>query len=119
MLSLQQRIRRRAAAVQSRRRDSPCVGAFERHQAAYYAFEAALKTLGSVCVVQYAERGTHEELLVQGRLYKEIYDLQLKDQERLRRELLALGGIEERKDERWRRHAFAGAIPTGGVDTPM
>ncbi|MDX1662247.1 MAG: ABC transporter ATP-binding protein [Candidatus Promineifilaceae bacterium] len=27
------------------------------------------------------ERGTHEELLAQGGLYKEIYDLQLKDQE--------------------------------------
>ncbi len=66
-----------------------------------------------------AERGTHEELLARGGLYKEIYDLQLKDQARLRRELLALGGAEEREKARWRKPAFAGAMPTGGVDEPM
>jgi ATP-binding cassette subfamily B protein len=66
-----------------------------------------------------AERGTHEELLAQGGLYKEIYDLQLKDQARLRRELLALGGAEQREKALWRKPAFAGAMPTGGVDEPM
>jgi len=66
-----------------------------------------------------AERGTHEELLARGGLYKEIYDLQLKDQARLRRELLALGGAEQREKALWRKPAFAGAMPAGGVDEPM
>jgi ATP-binding cassette subfamily B protein len=35
-----------------------------------------------------AQRGRHEDLLTEGGLYKEIYDLQLRDQERLRRELM-------------------------------
>lgn len=38
-----------------------------------------------------AEQGTHEELLAVGGLYRDIYHLQLEDQERLRRELLMLG----------------------------
>jgi len=66
-----------------------------------------------------AERGTHEELLAQGGLYKEIYDLQLKDQERLRRELLALGGATEKAEAHWRRRTLAGALPAEGVDGPM
>jgi len=66
-----------------------------------------------------AEQGTHEELLARGGLYKEIYDLQLKDQARLRRELLALGGAEQREKALWRKPAFAGAMPAGGVDEPM
>ena len=68
-----------------------------------------------------AERGTHEELLALGGLYREIYDLQLKDQERLRRELLALGGVEEKEAEkvRWGKSAFAGAGPAGDADGPM
>jgi ATP-binding cassette subfamily B multidrug efflux pump len=66
-----------------------------------------------------AEQGTHEELLVQGGLYKEIYDLQLKDQERLRRELLALGGVAKMCAARWRRPAFAGATPDGDLDGPL
>jgi ATP-binding cassette subfamily B protein len=41
------------------------------------------------------ERGQHEELLAQGGLYREIYDLQLRDQERLRRELMQMGGLVE------------------------
>jgi ATP-binding cassette subfamily B protein len=44
------------------------------------------------------QRGRHEELLAKGGLYKEIYDLQLRDQERLRRELLQLGGLVECTD---------------------
>ncbi len=66
-----------------------------------------------------AERGTHRELLAQGGLYKAIYDLQLKDQERLRRELLALGGLEEQQRAQWKKPAFAGAGPTRDVDGPM
>ncbi|NPV66811.1 MAG: ABC transporter ATP-binding protein [Anaerolineae bacterium] len=38
-----------------------------------------------------AEQGTHQELLAAGGLYRDIYHLQLEDQERLRRELLMLG----------------------------
>jgi ATP-binding cassette subfamily B protein len=44
------------------------------------------------------QRGVHDELLAEGGLYKEIYDLQLRDQERLRRELMQLGGLVERKE---------------------
>lgn len=36
------------------------------------------------------QRGTHESLLAEGGLYKEIYDLQLKDQEQFRKEMLFL-----------------------------
>ncbi|MBN1138098.1 MAG: ABC transporter ATP-binding protein [Anaerolineae bacterium] len=39
------------------------------------------------------QHGRHQELLAQGGLYREIYDLQLRDQERLRQELLQLGGL--------------------------
>lgn len=41
------------------------------------------------------QRGTHEALLADGGLYREIYDLQLKDQESLQRERLVLGGEED------------------------
>jgi ATP-binding cassette subfamily B multidrug efflux pump len=54
------------------------------------------------------QRGRHEELLAEGGLYKEIYDLQLRDQERLRRELLRLGGLVECPD-RSRRVRVSGA----------
>ncbi len=40
------------------------------------------------------QRGTHNALLEQGGLYKEIYDLQLKDQEQFRREMLFLDEAE-------------------------
>ena len=40
------------------------------------------------------QRGTHDELLAQGGLYKEIYDLQLKDQEQFRREMMFLDEAE-------------------------
>lgn len=41
------------------------------------------------------QRGTHESLLTEGGLYKEIYDLQLKDQEKFRREMLFLDAEPE------------------------
>ena len=43
------------------------------------------------------QHGRHEALLAEGGLYKEIYDLQLRDQERLRRELLQLSGLVEKE----------------------
>lgn len=47
-----------------------------------------------------AERGTHQELLALDNLYAEIYRLQLADQERLKHELMALGGLLEQEDKR-------------------
>jgi ATP-binding cassette subfamily B protein len=41
------------------------------------------------------ERGTHRQLLQTGGLYREIYDLQLRDQERFRSELEALAEEEQ------------------------
>jgi ATP-binding cassette subfamily B protein len=49
------------------------------------------------------ERGRHEELLARKGLYREIYDLQLRDQERLRRELMQLGGLVELERAQARR----------------
>jgi ATP-binding cassette subfamily B protein len=46
------------------------------------------------------QRGQHEALLAQEGLYREIYDLQLRDQERLRHELLQTGGLVEPGDKR-------------------
>ena len=43
------------------------------------------------------ERGTHTDLLAKGGRYAEIYRLQLQDQERMRREMLASGGLVEQK----------------------
>lgn len=40
------------------------------------------------------QRGRHAELLAQGGLYKEIYDLQLKDQEQYRKEMMFLEELE-------------------------
>ncbi|MFP4323677.1 MAG: ABC transporter ATP-binding protein [Anaerolineales bacterium] len=42
-----------------------------------------------------AERGTHHELLAQDGLYKEIYDLQLADQEKVRRETMRLEDLAD------------------------
>ena len=47
-----------------------------------------------------AERGTHQELLAKNGLYADIYRLQLADQERLKHELMALGGLLERDNVR-------------------
>ncbi|MBN1641557.1 MAG: ABC transporter ATP-binding protein [Anaerolineae bacterium] len=60
------------------------------------------------------QRGQHEELLREGGLYREIYDLQLRDQERLRRELLQLGGLVECTDRR-RKVGVSGEGLFGGV----
>jgi ATP-binding cassette subfamily B protein len=49
------------------------------------------------------ERGQHADLLAQGGLYREIYDLQLRDQERLRRELMQMGGLVELERARTQR----------------
>ncbi len=40
------------------------------------------------------QHGTHDELLGEGGLYKEIYDLQLRDQEQFRREMMFLDEAE-------------------------
>ncbi len=41
------------------------------------------------------QRGTHDSLLEEGGLYKEIYDLQLKDQEQFRKEMMFLDSESE------------------------
>ena len=46
------------------------------------------------------ERGTHQELLNLNGHYAEIYRLQLEDQDRLKQELLALGGLVDKKDRK-------------------
>jgi len=60
-----------------------------------------------------AQRGKHEDLLAEGGLYKEIYDLQLRDQERLRRELLQLGGLVECRERPKRAGAGSGGLLEG------
>jgi ATP-binding cassette subfamily B protein len=59
------------------------------------------------------ERGRHEDLLEQRGLYREIYDLQLRDQERLRRELLELGGLVEERPPCPRQVAGSGRVFEG------
>ncbi|NLG72257.1 MAG: ABC transporter ATP-binding protein [Chloroflexi bacterium] len=51
------------------------------------------------------ERGRHEDLLRQGGLYREIYDLQLRDQEQLAEDLQQI-------------EALKGSLPTGRLDRP-
>ena len=46
------------------------------------------------------ERGTHQELLDVDGLYAEVYRLQLEDQEKLKKELMALGGLLEVTEKR-------------------
>jgi ATP-binding cassette subfamily B multidrug efflux pump len=43
------------------------------------------------------ERGTHRQLLESGQLYRQIYDLQLRDQENFRQEMAGLGRNEEKR----------------------
>ncbi len=61
------------------------------------------------------QHGQHRELLAEGGLYKEIYDLQLKDQERLRRELMHLGGLVEEKRAKKIRAGGGGGGGLGGI----
>ncbi len=61
------------------------------------------------------QHGQHEALLREGGLYKEIYDLQLRDQERLRRELMALGGLVERRERKRVRGGGTGGNVMGGM----
>ena len=53
------------------------------------------------------QRGAHDELLAQGGLYKEIYDLQLKDQEQFRREMLFIEDVAEASARNGNGHAPA------------
>jgi ABC-type multidrug transport system fused ATPase/permease subunit len=55
------------------------------------------------------EQGSHQELLALGGLYKEIYDLQLRDQEQMRREILCL---QEEVEDRptWRELVKIGTM---------
>jgi ATP-binding cassette subfamily B protein len=46
------------------------------------------------------QRGTHNALLEEGGLYKQIYDLQLKDQEQFAREMMFLDGSEIAEEDR-------------------
>jgi len=58
------------------------------------------------------QRGTHDALLAEGGLYKEIYDLQLKDQEQFRREMLFLDESEaEIQDSKFEISSHASAMP--------
>src|ERR1700687_1870470 len=47
------------------RRSHNAKTALERHQAAYYLWEAALKLLGSVAIIEYAELGDHDPQLAE------------------------------------------------------
>jgi len=48
------------------------------------------------------ERGKHDELLALNGEYAEIYHLQLEDQERVRRELMAVGQLQADTSDDWR-----------------
>ena len=70
--------------------------------------------VGLLCaLINFVQRGQHEELLAQGGLYKEIHDLQLRDQEQLCRELAWLSEAAEddgrklRSAARKQAHEFA------------
>jgi len=64
-------------------------------------------------LINFVQRGQHEELLAQGGLYKETHDLQLRDQEQLCRELAWLSeaaeddGRKPRPAARKQAHEFA------------
>jgi ATP-binding cassette subfamily B multidrug efflux pump len=70
----------------------------QRLQTLMYADQILVLDQGRI-----VERGQHEELLARKGPYREIYDLQLRDQERLRRELMQLGGLVELERARTRR----------------
>jgi len=70
----------------------------QRLQTLMYADQILVLDQGRI-----VERGQHEELLARKGPYREIYDLQLRDQERLRHELMQLGGLVELDRTRARR----------------
>ncbi|MBC8444878.1 MAG: ABC transporter ATP-binding protein [Chloroflexi bacterium] len=61
------------------------------------------------------QRGRHAALLAEGGLYREIYDLQLRDQERLRRELMGMGGLIEEQPRGARKSSAEGAALMSGL----
>lgn len=61
------------------------------------------------------QRGTHDELLEQGGLYKQIYDLQLKDQEQFAREMLFLDESEMAEEDRGNGNERRGERVMDGV----
>ncbi|MCI0475731.1 MAG: ABC transporter ATP-binding protein/permease [Anaerolineales bacterium] len=50
------------------------------------------------------QRGTHDALLEEGGLYRQVYDLQLKDQEQFAREMMFLDGSEIAEEDRGDGH---------------
>lgn len=65
------------------------------------------------------ERGTHEELITLGGQYAEIYELQLADQDRVRRELQVVGQLPKQDSKEERRLAtdeFRAIINRAGGD---
>lgn len=64
------------------------------------------------------ERGKHDELLEKNGLYKEIYDLQLADQDRVRQELMDLGQLpgQVEEDRRLATDEFRAIIDRIGGD---
>lgn len=65
-----------------------------------------------------AERGQHADLLRENGYYTEVYRLQLEDQERVRRELLALGQLppQQEADDRLATDEFRAIINQVGGD---
>ncbi len=61
------------------------------------------------------QRGRHDELLEQGGLYKQIYDLQLKDQEQFAREMMFLNETEVAEEERGDGNSQRGERVMDGV----
>jgi ATP-binding cassette subfamily B protein len=61
------------------------------------------------------QRGRHDELLEQGGLYKQIYDLQLKDQEQFAREMMFLDETEVAEEERGDGNSRRGERVMDGV----
>ncbi len=62
------------------------------------------------------ERGTHDELVVNGGYYEEIYHLQLEDQERVRAELISFGQIPPPRDRKRSTEEFRAIMQRSGGD---